>query len=65
MPVFSVNMEHAVESCPLFNAEVMKKFRGVIGKREGEALTVSSLMNSCSKEFETSAHRRILVCELF
>lgn len=37
MPVFSVNMEHSVESCPLFNAEMMKKFKAVIGRREHAA----------------------------
>jgi hypothetical protein len=36
-PVFSVNMTHTVESCPMFNAEVRKKFKEVVGKRE-EAL---------------------------
>ncbi len=34
MPTFSVNMKHTVESCPLFNAELKAKFKGVIGKRE-------------------------------
>jgi len=34
MPTFSVNMRHTVESCPLFNAEVKKKFKEVVGKRE-------------------------------
>lgn len=37
MPVFSVNMKHSVESCPLFNAEVMEKFKKVIGRREEAA----------------------------
>lgn len=37
MPVFSVNMEHSVESCPLFNAEVMRKFKEAVGKREDAA----------------------------
>jgi hypothetical protein len=37
MPTFSVNMKHSVESCPLFNAEVMKKFKEVIGNREQAA----------------------------
>jgi len=34
MPTFSVNMRHTVESCPMFNAEVKKKFKETIGKRE-------------------------------
>ena len=34
MPTFSVNMRHTVESCPLFNAEVKKKFKEVVSKRE-------------------------------
>jgi len=34
MPTFSVNMRHTVESCPLFNAEVRKKFKEAVGKRE-------------------------------
>ena len=34
MPAFSVNMKHAVESCPMFNADVKNKFKGVVGKRE-------------------------------
>jgi len=37
VPTFSVNMKHSVESCPLFNAEVKKQFREVIGKREEAA----------------------------
>lgn len=37
MPTFSVNMKHTVESCPMFNAEVMKKFKEVIGKRKEAA----------------------------
>jgi len=37
VPVFSVNMKHSVESCPMFNAEVKKKFKEVIGKREEAA----------------------------
>lgn len=27
-------MKHSVESCPMFNAEVLGKFKEVIGKRE-------------------------------
>jgi len=27
-------MRHTVESCPLFNAEVRKKFKEAVGKRE-------------------------------
>ena len=34
MPVFSVNMKHTVESCPMFNSDVKKKFKEVVGKRE-------------------------------
>lgn len=34
MPTFSVNMRHSVESCPMFNAEVKKKLKEVVGKRE-------------------------------
>jgi len=37
IPTFSVNMKHTVESCPLFNAQVKKKFNAVIGKREEAA----------------------------
>jgi len=29
VPAFSVNMRHAVESCPLFNAEVKNKLKEV------------------------------------
>ena len=38
VPTYSVNMEHSVESCPLFNSDIMKKFRGFIGKKEELAL---------------------------
>jgi len=31
---FAVNMKHTAESCPLFNAEVKKRFKETLGKRE-------------------------------
>jgi len=34
MPIFSVNMKHAPESCPMFNEDVRKKFKELVGKRE-------------------------------
>jgi len=34
MPIFSVNMKHTVESCPLFNETVKQKFKALVGKRE-------------------------------
>ena len=34
MPTFAVNMKHNAESCPLFNAEVKKKLKEMLGKRE-------------------------------
>jgi hypothetical protein len=34
VPTFAVNMKHTAESCPLFNAEVKKRFREMLGKRE-------------------------------
>jgi hypothetical protein len=34
VPTFSVNMKHTAESCPLFNAEVKKRFKETLGKRE-------------------------------
>ncbi len=34
VPTFAVNMKHTAESCPLFNAEVKKKFKETLGKRE-------------------------------
>ena len=34
MPTFAVNMKHTTESCPLFNAEVKKRFKEMLGKRE-------------------------------
>jgi len=37
MPTFSVNMKHTVESCPMFNPDIRKKFKEVIGKREEAA----------------------------
>jgi len=37
MSVFSVNMKHTVESCAMFNAEVKKKFKEAVGKREEAA----------------------------
>jgi len=37
MPTFSVNMKHTVESCPMFNAEVKKKFKEAVSKREEAA----------------------------
>jgi len=37
MPTFSVNMKHSVESCVMFNSDVRKKFKEVVGKREEAA----------------------------
>jgi hypothetical protein len=37
IPTFSVNMKHSVESCPLFNPEVMGRFKEVIGRRHKAA----------------------------
>jgi len=37
MPMFSVNMKHTPESCPMFNADVKKKFKDLVGKREEAA----------------------------
>jgi hypothetical protein len=34
VPTFAVNMKHTAESCPLFNAEVKKRFKETLGKRE-------------------------------
>ena len=34
MPTFAVNMKHTAESCPLSNAEVKKRFKETLGKRE-------------------------------
>ena len=37
MPTFSVNMKHTVESCPMFNPGIRKKFKEVVGRREEAA----------------------------
>ncbi len=34
MPIFAVNMKHTPESCPMFNNDVRKRFKEVVGKRE-------------------------------
>lgn len=34
MVTFSVNMKHTVESCPMFNAEVKKRFKEAVSRRE-------------------------------
>jgi hypothetical protein len=34
VPTFAVNMKHTAESCPLFNAEVKKRFKETLGRRE-------------------------------
>jgi len=34
MPIFSVNMRHTPESCPMFNEEVRKKFKEAVVKRD-------------------------------
>ena len=34
MPTFAVNMKHTVESCPLFNNDVRKRLKEMLGKRE-------------------------------
>ena len=34
MPIFAVNMKHTPESCPMFNNDVKKKFKELVGKRE-------------------------------
>ncbi|HLN46074.1 MAG TPA: DUF3303 family protein [Candidatus Sulfotelmatobacter sp.] len=34
VPTFAVNMKHSVESCPLFNIEVKKRLKEMLGKRE-------------------------------
>jgi hypothetical protein len=34
VPTFAVNMKHTADSCPLFNVEVKKRFREMLGKRE-------------------------------
>ena len=33
MPIFAVNMKHTPESCPMFNNDVKKRFKEVVGKR--------------------------------
>jgi len=37
MPTFSVNMKHTVESCPMFNPDMRKKFKEVVVRREEAA----------------------------
>jgi len=34
MPIFSINMKHTPESCPMFNEDVKKKFKELVAKRE-------------------------------
>jgi len=34
MAIFLINMKHSPESCPMFNEDVMKKFKGLVAKRE-------------------------------
>ena len=34
MPIFAVNMKHTPESCPMFNNDVKKKFKELVGNRE-------------------------------
>jgi len=34
LPIFVVNMKHTPESCPMFNNDVRKRFKEVVGKRE-------------------------------
>ena len=34
MPIFAVHMKHTPESCPMFNNDVKKRFKEVVGKRE-------------------------------
>ena len=34
MPTFAVNMKHTAESCPLFNNDVRKRLKEMLGKRE-------------------------------
>lgn len=36
MPIYTVHMQHAVESCPVYNHETKKKFKELSSKR-GEA----------------------------
>jgi len=34
LPIFAVNMKHTPESCAMFNNDVKKRFKEVVGKRE-------------------------------
>jgi hypothetical protein len=34
LPIFAVNMKHTPESCPMFNNDVKKGFKELIGKKE-------------------------------
>jgi len=34
LPIFAVNMKHTPESCAMFNNDVQKRFKEVVGKRE-------------------------------
>jgi len=34
VPVFSVNMKHSVESCPMFNENIRQKFKTLVGRQE-------------------------------
>ena len=34
MPTFTVNMKHPPESCPMFDAELRKRFKEAIARRE-------------------------------
>ena len=37
MPTFAVNMRHPPESCPMFDAEIRKRFKEAIARREDVA----------------------------
>ena len=37
IPTYSVNMVHSVESCPLFNTQVGRRFKAFFGRREEAA----------------------------
>lgn len=37
MPIFAVNMKHTPESCAMFNNDVKRRFKEVVGKREEAA----------------------------
>ena len=37
MPTFAVNMKHTPDSCPMFDAELRKRFKEAIAKREDVA----------------------------